>query len=53
MDDYPKVKHLIDAIAGISEEFVNISSGEVEQYSDFRVLQNKELYEGNFRTVRG
>ena len=44
MDDYPKVKHLIDAIAGISEEFVNISSGEVEQYSDFRVLQNKELY---------
>ena len=42
MNDYPKVKHLIDGIAEIAEEFVNISSGEVEQYSDFRILQNKD-----------
>lgn len=44
IDDYPKVKHLVDAIAGISEELVNISSGEVEQYSDFRLLQNKDSF---------
>ncbi len=44
IDDYPKVKHLVDAIAGISEELANIGSGEVEQYSDFCILQNKELY---------
>lgn len=42
INDYPKVKHLIDAIAEISEEFVNISSGEIKQYSDFRILQNKD-----------
>lgn len=44
IDDHPKVKHLIDAIADISKEFVNISSDEVEQYSDFCILQNKEVY---------
>ena len=44
IDDYPKVKHLVDAIAGISEELVNISSVEVEQYSNFRLLQNKDSY---------
>ncbi len=44
IDDYPKVKHLVDAIAGISEELVNISSVEVEQYSNFRLLQNKDSF---------
>ena len=44
IDDYPKVKHLVDAIAGISEELANISSGEVEQYSDFLILQNKDSF---------
>lgn len=42
MNDYPKVKHLIDGIADMAEEFVDISSGEIEQYSDFRILQNKD-----------
>ena len=42
MNDYPKVKHLIDGIAEMAEEFVDISSGEIEQYSDFRILQNKD-----------
>ena len=42
MNDYPKVKHLIEGIAEIAEEFVDISSGEIEQYSDFRILQNKD-----------
>ena len=42
MNDYPKVKHLIKGIAEIAEEFVDISSGEIEQYSDFRILQNKD-----------
>ena len=42
MNDYPKVKHLLDGIAEMAEEFVDISSGEIEQYSDFRILQNKD-----------
>lgn len=42
MNDYPKVSHLIDGIAEMAEEFVDISSGEIEQYSDFRILQNKD-----------
>lgn len=42
MNDYPKVKHLIDGITEMAEEFVDISSGEIEQYSDFRILQNKD-----------
>lgn len=42
MNDYPKVKHLIDGIAEMAEEFVDISSGEIAQYSDFRILQNKD-----------
>ena len=42
MNDYPAVKHLIDGIAEMAEEFVVISAGEIEQYSDFRILQNKD-----------
>lgn len=42
MNDYPKVKHLIDGIAEMAEDFVDISSGEIEQYSDFRIFQNKD-----------
>lgn len=42
MNDYPAVKHLIDGISEMAEEFVVISAGEIEQYSDFRVLQNKD-----------
>lgn len=42
MNDYPKVKHLIDEIVKISEEFVNISFGEIEQYSNYRILQHKD-----------
>ena len=42
MNDYPKVRHLIDGIAEMAEEFVDISSGEIEQYSNFRILQNKD-----------
>ena len=44
MNDYPKVKHLIDGITEMAEEFVTISSGEIEQYSDFRILQNKDSF---------
>lgn len=42
MNDYPAVKHLIDGISEMAEEFVVISAGEIEQYSDFRILQNKD-----------
>lgn len=42
MNDYPKVKHLIDGIVKISEEFVNISFGEIEQYSNYRILQQRD-----------
>lgn len=42
MDDFPKVEHLIDSIAEIAEEFVNISSEEIKLYSDFRLLQSKD-----------
>ena len=33
---------LSDGIAEMAEEFVDISSGEIEQYSDFGILQNKD-----------
>ena len=42
MDDYPKFKSLIDGIAKISDEFVNISQEGIDQYSDLRTLQHKE-----------
>ena len=42
MIDYPKVKQLIDEISGISEDFVRISQGEIDQYSDLRLLQHKD-----------
>ena len=42
MNDYPKVKHLIDKIIKMAEEFVNISAGEIEQYSNYRILQHKD-----------
>lgn len=41
MNDYPKVKHLIDGIIKISEEFVNINSGKIKQYSNYRILQHR------------
>lgn len=44
INDYHKVKHLIDKIVEMSEEFVNISSEEIKQYSDFRILQNKDSF---------
>jgi len=44
MNDYPKVKHLIDNIVEISEEFANICSGEINQYSDFRLFQNRDSF---------
>ena len=42
MNDYPKVKHLIDKIIKMAEEFVNISAGEIEQYSNYHILQHKD-----------
>ena len=42
MNDYPKVKHLIDKIIKMAEEFVNISAEEIEQYSNYRILQHKD-----------
>lgn len=42
-NDYPKVKHLIDGIAEITEVFVNISDEEIKQYSDYRILQIVDL----------
>lgn len=42
MKDYPKVKHLIDGITEITVELVNITSGEIEQYSNYRILQHKD-----------
>ena len=58
MSDYPKFKNIIDSIASISEEFVSISQGEIDQYSDLRLwshretalkmLQNEEILPGSF-----
>ena len=58
MSDYPKFKKIIDSIASISEEFVSISQGEIDQYSDLRLwshretalkmLQNEEIIPGSF-----
>ena len=42
--DYPKVKHLIDGITEITAELVNITSGEIEQYSNYLILQHKDLF---------
>ena len=44
MNDYPKVKHLVDGITEMAEEFVEISKGEVDQYSDFNILKNKDVF---------
>ena len=44
MKDYPKVKHLIDGITEITAELVNITSGEIEQYSNYLILQHKDLF---------
>lgn len=58
MTDYPKFKVIIDSIANIAEEFVNISQGEIEQYSNLRLwthretaikmLHNEEIMPGSF-----
>ena len=58
MSDYPKFKKIIDSISSISEEFVSISQGEIDQYSDLRLwshretalkmLQNEEILPGSF-----
>lgn len=42
MNDYPKFKELIDSIATTAEVFVDISQKEIDQYSDFRLLQHKD-----------
>lgn len=42
MADYPKFKVIIDSIANIAEEFVSISQGEIDQYSDLRLWTHKE-----------
>ena len=58
MSDYPKFREIIEFIAKISEEFVSISQGEIEQYSDLRlwthretaatILHNEEIKPGSF-----
>lgn len=58
MSDYPKFREIIESIAKISEEFVSISQGEIEQYSDLRlwthretaatILYNEEIKPGSF-----
>lgn len=42
MNDYPKFKELIDSIATTAEVFVDISQREIDQYSDFRLVQHKD-----------
>ena len=42
MNDYPKFKELIDSIATTAEVFVDISQKEIDQYSDFRLLQHTD-----------
>ena len=58
MTDYPKFKVIIDTIANIAEEFVSISQGEIDQYSNLRLwahretaskmLHNEEIMPGSF-----
>lgn len=58
MTDYPKFKVIIDTIANIAEEFVSISQGEIDQYSNLRlwshretalkILRNEEIMPGSF-----
>ncbi len=58
MTDYPKFKVIIDSIANIAEEFVDISQGEIDQYSNLRLwthretakkmLHNEEIMPGSF-----
>ena len=58
MSDYPKFKKIIESIASISEKFVSISQGEIDQYSDLRLwshretalkmLQNEKIIPGSF-----
>ena len=58
MTDYPKFKVIIDTIANIAEEFVSISQGEIDQYSNLRlwshretalkILRNEEILPGSF-----
>lgn len=40
--DYPKFKELLDGITTTAEEFVGISQKEIDQYSNFRILQHKD-----------
>ena len=58
MADYPKFKVIIDSIANIAEEFVSISQGEIDHYSNLRLwahretaskmLHNEEIMPGSF-----
>ena len=58
MTDYPKFKVIIDSIANIAEEFVCISQGEIDLYSNLRlwshretaskILHNEEIMPGSF-----
>jgi hypothetical protein len=58
MADYPKFKVIIDSIADITEEFVDISQEEIDQYSNLRlwahretaskILHNEEIMPGSF-----
>ena len=58
MSDYPKFKKIIESIASISEKFVSISQGEIDQCSDLRLwshretalkmLQNEKIIPGSF-----
>ena len=42
MSDYPKFKKIIESLASISEKFVSISQGEIDQYSDLRLWSHRE-----------
>lgn len=42
MADYPKFKKIIESIAIISEEFVSISQGEIDQYFNLRLWLHRE-----------
>lgn len=60
MADYPKFKVIIDSIANIAKEFVSISQGEIDQYSNLRlwthrenaskILHNEKIMPGSFST---
>ena len=43
MSDYPKFKELIDGIATTAEYFVDVSQKEIDQYSDLRIWQHKDV----------